>query len=74
MLCKSVGGSAKTDFGRILRNNIFRHVESFSLHEFDKIGTATLITRTTNRHVKELHWKNVQVSIHSKYGQHIKVS
>lgn len=35
-------------FGRILRNNVFRRVESFSLHEFDKIGTATLITRTTN--------------------------
>lgn len=35
-------------FGRDLRNKIFRRVESFSLHEFDKIGTATLITRTTN--------------------------
>jgi len=42
--------SSKTavGFGRILRNNVFRRVESFSLHEFDKIGTATLITRTTN--------------------------
>lgn len=35
-------------FGRILRNKVFRQVESFSLNEFDKIGTATLITRTTN--------------------------
>lgn len=35
-------------FGRILRNNVFSRVESFSLGEFDKIGTATLITRTTN--------------------------
>ena len=35
-------------FGRILRNTVFKRVESFSLHEFDKIGTATLITRTTN--------------------------
>lgn len=34
--------------GTILRNKIFRRVESFSLHEFDKLGTATLITRTTN--------------------------
>lgn len=34
--------------GTILRSMIFRRVESFSLHEFDKIGTATLITRTTN--------------------------
>lgn len=42
--------SSKTavGFGRILRNNVFKRVESFSLHEFDKIGTATLITRTTN--------------------------
>lgn len=35
-------------FGRILRSKVFRRVESYSLHEFDKIGTATLITRTTN--------------------------
>lgn len=35
-------------FGRILRNKVFKRVESYSLHEFDKIGTATLITRTTN--------------------------
>lgn len=35
-------------FGRDLRSKVFGRVESFSLHEFDKIGTATLITRTTN--------------------------
>jgi ABC-type multidrug transport system, ATPase and permease components len=35
-------------FGRTLRSNLFRRIESFSLHEFDKLGTATLITRTTN--------------------------
>lgn len=35
-------------FGRVLRNKVFKRVESYSLHEFDKIGTATLITRTTN--------------------------
>ena len=42
--------SSKTGsgFGRILRSKVFRRVESYSLHEFDKIGTATLITRTTN--------------------------
>ncbi|MGH4050691.1 MAG: ABC transporter ATP-binding protein [Clostridium sp.] len=34
--------------GRIIRNKLFAKVEGFSLHEFDKIGTATLITRTTN--------------------------
>ena len=35
-------------FGRDLRGKVFTMVEGFSLHEFDKIGTATLITRTTN--------------------------
>ncbi len=35
-------------FGKILRKKIFAKVESFSLHEFDRLGAATLITRTTN--------------------------
>ncbi|MFB6468267.1 ABC transporter ATP-binding protein [Cytobacillus sp. Hz8] len=42
--------SAKTSmgFGKLLRKKVFSHVENFSLHEFDKVGTASLITRTTN--------------------------
>jgi len=35
-------------FGRDVRNLLFTHVENFSLTEFNKIGTASLITRTTN--------------------------
>lgn len=35
-------------FGKILRARIFKHVERFSLQEFDKIGTPSLITRNTN--------------------------
>jgi len=35
-------------FGRDLRSKVFTRIESYSLHEFDKIGTASLITRTTN--------------------------
>ncbi|HLJ67121.1 MAG TPA: ABC transporter ATP-binding protein [Chloroflexota bacterium] len=35
-------------FGRDVRAKLFARVESFSLHEFDRFGTATLITRTTN--------------------------
>ncbi|GGJ03036.1 ABC transporter ATP-binding protein [Paenibacillus hunanensis] len=35
-------------FGRDLRSRVFSHVEHFSLQEFDRIGTASLITRTTN--------------------------
>ncbi len=35
-------------FGRIVREKLFAHVESFSLHEFNRFTTASLITRTTN--------------------------
>lgn len=35
-------------FGKILRGEIFTHVERFSLHEFDLVGTPSLITRNTN--------------------------
>lgn len=34
--------------GRDIRRNVFTHIEKFSLQEFDKMGTASLITRTTN--------------------------
>lgn len=37
-----------TGFGKTLRSKVFSHVEKFSLEEFDKLGTASLITRTTN--------------------------
>ncbi|MEH7502617.1 ABC transporter ATP-binding protein [Neobacillus drentensis] len=39
---------AASGFGKLLRSKIFSHVGNFSLHEFDKLGTASLITRTTN--------------------------
>ncbi|MEI3607417.1 ABC transporter ATP-binding protein [Pseudogracilibacillus sp. SE30717A] len=34
--------------GRDMREDVFTHVSKFSLQEFDMIGTASLITRTTN--------------------------
>lgn len=34
--------------GKIMRNDVFSKVTNFSLHQFDTIGTASLITRTTN--------------------------
>ncbi len=37
-----------TGFSRDLREAIFTHVSKFTLNEFDKVGTASLITRTTN--------------------------
>lgn len=42
--------SAKTStgFSKDLRYSVFQKVESFSLSELDTIGTASLITRTTN--------------------------
>lgn len=39
---------AAMGFGKQLRKRVFSRVEAFSLQEFDKIGTASLITRTTN--------------------------
>ncbi len=35
-------------FGRDLRRQVFKKVEGYSLQEFDKMGTSSLITRTTN--------------------------
>jgi ATP-binding cassette, subfamily B, multidrug efflux pump len=35
-------------FGRLIRGKLFTHVGRFSLHEFDTVSTASLITRTTN--------------------------
>lgn len=34
--------------GRDIRHDVFTHVSDFSLQEFDQLGTASLITRTTN--------------------------
>ncbi|SDM74554.1 ATP-binding cassette, subfamily B [Fictibacillus solisalsi] len=39
---------AAIGLGRDIRLKVFEHVERFSLHEFDQVGTASLITRTTN--------------------------
>lgn len=39
---------AAMGLGRDLRRKVFYHVERFSLQEFDELGTASLITRTTN--------------------------
>jgi ATP-binding cassette subfamily B multidrug efflux pump len=51
-VCALVGNyftaRASNGFARDLREDVFRRVESFSLNEFDKFGTSSLITRTTN--------------------------
>ncbi|MDI6600618.1 MAG: ABC transporter ATP-binding protein [Thermoanaerobacteraceae bacterium] len=39
---------ASMGLGKTLREEIFKHVEGFSINEFDSFGAASLITRTTN--------------------------
>ncbi|MCM3240158.1 ABC transporter ATP-binding protein/permease [Heyndrickxia oleronia] len=39
---------AAMGLGRDIRRKVFTHVEKFSLQDVDHIGTASLITRTTN--------------------------
>lgn len=43
-----ISSKVAVGYGRNLREMVFSRVESYSLHEFNKIGTASLITRTTN--------------------------
>ncbi len=43
-----IAARAAVGFARDLRRDIFVHIENYSLNEFDKIGTASLITRSTN--------------------------
>jgi ATP-binding cassette subfamily B protein len=43
-----IGSQVAIKFGKKLRSMLFAKAENFSLHEFDKVGTASMITRTTN--------------------------
>ncbi len=43
-----LGAQIGARLSRDLRNEVFVKVENYSLSEFDKIGSASLITRTTN--------------------------
>lgn len=48
IIASLLSSKAAVGLGTILRSKVFQRVESYSLNEFDKLGTATLITRTTN--------------------------
>lgn len=48
VIANYLASKVATGFGRDVRNTMFEHVESFSLKEFDQVGTSSLITRTTN--------------------------
>lgn len=52
LLCSATAqyfaAKAATGFGTALREELFRHVNSFSYTELDMIGTSTLVTRLTS--------------------------
>lgn len=43
-----IAAKVSAGFARSLRSGVYKKVESFSLNEFNKIETSSLITRTTN--------------------------
>ncbi|MEO8972810.1 MAG: ABC transporter ATP-binding protein [Ktedonobacteraceae bacterium] len=43
-----ISSQVASGFGKIIRAKLFAHVQKFSLHEFDLLGSSSLITRTTN--------------------------
>ncbi|GGF92727.1 ABC transporter ATP-binding protein [Paenibacillus abyssi] len=48
VLASYLSSKVSAGFGQTVRKKVFVHVGNFSLQEFDKIGTASLINRTTN--------------------------
>ncbi|WP_168124016.1 ABC transporter ATP-binding protein [Paenibacillus sp. HB172176] len=48
ILASLYASKVSSGFGHVVRGKVFSHVEKFSLQEFDQLGTASLITRTTN--------------------------
>lgn len=48
LVCQYMGSKASQGFGTVLRNDLYRHINTLSHAEIDKIGTSSLITRITN--------------------------
>lgn len=48
ILASFLSSKVAVGLGTALRSQVFKRVTSYSLSEFNKLGTATLITRTTN--------------------------
>lgn len=48
IIASFLSSKVATGFGRDLRKGLFTKVEGFSIEEFDKLSTSSLITRTTN--------------------------
>lgn len=48
LVCQKSASIASQGFGTQVRNAMFKHINTLSHHELDKIGTPSLITRMTN--------------------------
>lgn len=48
LICQYLASKASQGVGTVMRNDMFRHINSFSHAELDRIGTPSLITRLTN--------------------------
>lgn len=48
LICQYLASKASQSVGTVMRNDMFRHINSLSHAELDKIGTPSLITRLTN--------------------------
>lgn len=48
LVCQKMASIASQGFGTVLRNEVYRHINSLSHAEIDQLGTPSLITRITN--------------------------
>ncbi|WP_312645030.1 ABC transporter ATP-binding protein [Hydrogenoanaerobacterium sp.] len=48
LTCQFFASRASQGFGTVVRNELFRHINSLSYAEIDKIGTPSMITRLNN--------------------------
>ena len=48
LVCQKMASIASQGFGTVLRNEMYRHINTFSHKEIDRFGTPSLITRITN--------------------------
>ena len=55
LVCQKSASIASQGFGTQLRNEMFRHINTLSHAELDKLGTPSLITRMTND-INQLQW------------------
>ena len=48
LVCQYLASRASQSVGTVIRNDLFRHINSLSHSELDRFGTPSLITRITN--------------------------